>query len=161
MNDLLQKLKDNEKPFGLMSEEMQAKAREIGPECFEAYITNTANECRWHTGVQGKGFGNNCQNAQTYRLRPDYTEDEGVKKCGIYEGSHGKLWFNHGKSGAKTINGVEGYTNFIGYLYENDAVSASPRRYRNDICCRDAIGPNELESGTWEAEIPTHVLFRK
>ncbi len=28
--NIIQQLKDNEKPFGLMSEEMQAKARELG-----------------------------------------------------------------------------------------------------------------------------------
>ncbi len=67
MENLIQQLKDNEKPFGLISEEMQEKAREI--ECgefFEYYAGNTA----WYQAQAG-AFATRT----AYRLRPDY-EDE-------------------------------------------------------------------------------------
>ncbi len=61
--NLIQELKENERPFGLMSEEMQEKAREIGAEKF----------IKFH----GEGFGTNnghLEQVFTYRVRPDYAE---------------------------------------------------------------------------------------
>ncbi len=68
--NIIEQLKANEKPFGLMSEGMQAKAREIGQPEFEMYMKdNTWMRC---------GVCNNfhCKKVtdQTYRLRDGYAE---------------------------------------------------------------------------------------
>ncbi len=73
MENLIQQLKDNEKPFGLMSTEMQEKAKAIGfPGNFRTYI--------W------PNFGGIITNLEygysghlTYRLRSDYEEASEAK----------------------------------------------------------------------------------
>ena len=71
MDNIIQQLKDNEKPFGLMSEEMQNKMRGIGKgRDLEVYQFSAGGFVRM-TGVScGTFIGDN-----TFRLRPDY-EDE-------------------------------------------------------------------------------------
>ena len=76
MKELIEALKNNEKPFGLMSGAMQAKAKEIGDrDSFELYT-----DCGWGpcvTGLRDVVLG---VFDHTYRLRPDYepVEDEYV-----------------------------------------------------------------------------------
>ena len=69
MKNLIQQLKDNEKPFGLMGEEMQVKAAAMGLlDNFQLFVgpgwggVFKATGCRFFT-------------EKVYRLRPDY-EDE-------------------------------------------------------------------------------------
>ena len=66
MNNIIQQLKDNEKPFGLMSEEMQAKALEIGKSFFLFWDGD-----KWVASGLCAVFGDE----YTYRLRDTY-EDE-------------------------------------------------------------------------------------
>ncbi len=75
MENLIQQLKDNERPFGLMSEEMQEKAKEIECYNFLVYWEN-GKTIRWFPTDQylSKGF----MRDKAYRLRADY-EDEPEK----------------------------------------------------------------------------------
>ena len=73
MNDLIQALKKNEEPFGLMSEEMQAKAREIN-KGFEVCLQGGWAEC----GITGDFSAE-----MAYRLRADYAEEPEVEKVGL------------------------------------------------------------------------------
>ncbi len=67
--DVIQQLKENCRPFGLMSEEMQEKAKEMDKKDGDKFQ-------RWQ-GVwnfnHAKGGGFSTQSA--YRLRPDYQEE--------------------------------------------------------------------------------------
>ena len=67
MENLIQQLKDNEKPFGLMSEEMQEQAILLSRHEFQCYMAHGV----WLAGGDEIEFAAGC----TYRLRPDY-EDE-------------------------------------------------------------------------------------
>ena len=79
---LIQDLKDNKRAFGLMTEEMQAKAEEIGfPGNFRIY--------------QHPGFGGIIANSlyghsgtTTYCLRRDYEETPGIVECEIIDGGY-------------------------------------------------------------------------
>lgn len=68
--DIIKALKDNCKPFGLMPEEMQAKAQDIGQQEFKMYMKDGT----WSTCGGYDNFGSKIVTDQTYRLRPDYEE---------------------------------------------------------------------------------------
>ena len=79
MSNLIQQLKDNEKPFGLMSEEMQAAAKDISRVDFQCYMRHgvwlkchiePGEEDTWTDGI-------------TYRLRSDYADEPEIVECEI------------------------------------------------------------------------------
>ena len=68
MSNVIKQLKDNEKPFGLMSAEMQEKAKAIGVAEFEQY--------RWNRGwVRCHQFFDD----STIRLRAGYAEEQDAR----------------------------------------------------------------------------------
>lgn len=74
--DIIKALKENEKPFGLMSAEMQAKARKIGQNQFWKYLVSEDGE--------QVGWTDACRNFDEYRslafrLRPNYKEEPGIE----------------------------------------------------------------------------------
>ena len=100
MKDVIQQLKDNEKPFSLMSKGMQAKAEEIGFHGnFRLYL--------------GPGFGGIINNEDygysyhlTYQLKSDYQPQpdtpvfEGYVLCEVKEDEDGWIKFDcHGIMG--------------------------------------------------------------
>ncbi len=68
--NIIEQLKKNEKPFGLMSEEMQAKARELGQGRFVLFVCQGDGFWDYHFDHSG-----DFDNARTYRLRSDYAEE--------------------------------------------------------------------------------------
>ncbi len=76
MNNVIKQLKKNEKPFGLMSEEMQEKAREIGKIPFEYY----ASPISW---LNANPSNPDFCSTNTYRLRPDCAEKPEIEECEI------------------------------------------------------------------------------
>ncbi len=164
MNDLIQALKDNEKAFGLMSEEMQAKAREIGKGEFEKWGYGGD----WHGyAADGTAVRTPFDRNQTYRLRPDYQEEAEVEKCEVKlkdtvlqftkkDKSH--HWFG--------IHAAVNFPDFIGYLYEKDedgdnVVSAIPRFYKFHGTLLERVSLCHIESRTAKVVTPIAVLFRR
>ena len=72
--ELIQALKDNKSAFGLMPELMQAKMREIGRSECVMYMKNE----KWvRCGDENDhDFSQMIVNDQTYRLRPDYKQEQ-------------------------------------------------------------------------------------
>ncbi len=68
MTNVIQQLKANERPFGLMSEEMQAEAKDISIVKFDYYTGQ--NSGAWDVDDKDDFF----RHYRTYRLRPDYAE---------------------------------------------------------------------------------------
>ena len=64
--DLIKALQQNEKPFGLMSEEMQAKAKEIGVTEFSVYLNSIDG---WDSNTS---YHSSFDDHMAYHLRPDY-----------------------------------------------------------------------------------------
>jgi hypothetical protein len=89
MSDLIQALKSNKYPFGLMAEEMQEKAREIGELEFECYENNKDNE--WESLARFNEY--NFSQELTYRLRPDYVEKPKVVECEVRPNEGNHLWY--------------------------------------------------------------------
>ena len=85
MSNVIQDLKENCKPFGLMTKEMQVKAREIGCKGnFEIY-SGLKDDGGGGWGVVtspdhplGSFYGSSCT---TYKLRPDFEETPEIKTC--------------------------------------------------------------------------------
>ena len=162
MNDLIQALKDNEKPFGLMSEEMQAKAREVGYHEFDCHLVQA--NVKWTRVTSGVGA---FEDIRTYRLRPGYQEEAEVEKCEVKlkdtvlqftkkDKSH--HWFG--------IHAAVNFPNFIGYLYEKDedgdnVVSAIPRFYKFHGTLLERVSLCHIESRTAKVVTPIAVLFRR
>ena len=86
--NIIDRLKANEKPFGLMDEDLQEAAVEIGVGEFDFFLGN--HDGGWSGNEQDTMF----RYYRTYRLEDDYKQESEVVECGIYPGSHGKLWFN-------------------------------------------------------------------
>jgi hypothetical protein len=72
---IIEMLKKNEKPFGLMCSLMQDKAKEIGKKEFE-YFSDTRS---WVNNVSNTWY-----NGNVYRLRPDYEEEPEIVECEVF-----------------------------------------------------------------------------
>lgn len=75
--ELIKALKENKEAFGLMSEEMQEAAREIGREDFLAYCDIASFES---VKVAPE---DHFDMSTAYRLRPDYEPEPEYEKCEI------------------------------------------------------------------------------
>ncbi len=150
MSDLIQQLKDNEKPFGLMSEEMQEKAsQDIANEDFLMWFGK-----KWSAVYSG------FLDSNTYRLRPDYAEEPEVVECAIKpQGDHwhyrdGGTWFSlHEAYDRQTLIGFK----FAGY---SDIFNESTMYEWNGKLYRE-VQLDWILSGKAKVLHATHVLFRR
>ena len=153
MNKLIKQLKNNEKPFGLMSEEMQAKAKEIGRSGnFSVFACGGWQDCTSDSGVFDIWFA--------YRLNADYTEpaEDEYELCEIHMDA-GQLCYQSGKYPHVFLASAVGDPNFAGYLYEDGEMSPFTVKYRyNGIIC-DVV--REQHRGEAEVLRPTHIVFKK
>jgi len=159
MDNVIQQLKKNEKPFGLMSEEMQVKAREIGQPEFEMYMKDDT----WMTCGHCNNFGSKKVTDQTYHLRPDYEEEPEIVECEIFEDSN-CLGFD----GCKGIQGTEianavNHPDNIGFKFEDGTWYDHPIKpvSKGSSAPIHNIDTDDIISGRAEVLHATHVLFRQ
>jgi len=158
MNDLIDQLKANEKSFGLMSPEMQAKAKAIGTKDFQTFLGCT--EGRWQDASGSWYF------SRTYRLRSDYEEKPEIVECEIYEknsvipGAYIKVYNFGNIKGLGLGQYPNGYER-VGFKFEDGTVRPSP------VMPFLALGlgrwpyVSEFQSGEAKTFHATHVLFRR
>ncbi len=155
MENIIQQLKDNEKPFGLMSVEMQEKARAIGiRRMFDFY---------GHRGDWIPTCGDLFHENSTYRLRSDYAEEPEIEERLIMPAGAGLVC-------CSSVVGVENLLvsecvndpDFIGFKFKDGTVAAMPIRYfiigtkpRGYSISFDEIKANQ------DFMHATHVLFRR
>ena len=155
--DIIKALKENEKPFGLMSEEMQAKAKEIKYDARNNPNFDYFNDGADWVSADRPDFGRN----RTYRLRPDYEEKPEIVECEVMK----RQIMNCNPSLDYSFDGDicslhQAMTDqrFIGFKYEgSDLARPLPRRYRDPI---DGHVYDFWREG-YEVLTPTHVLFMK
>lgn len=145
--DILKQLKENERPFGLMSEEMQEKAKEIGQSEFEMYMKT--NE--WLQCGDKNNFPQPIVNDQTYHLPPDY-EEESVVRVPIEE-EHGQLMYR----GKAQIHKAVSDPDFIGFEVD-DWIWGGWYKSKESGNVHRAIHKRDLE--LYEVLTPKFVLFR-
>ena len=155
MSDLIKALKENEKPFGLMSEEMQDKAKKIGKDTkFERFYAS-----QWNV-VNGELFSTNA----TYRLHPDYEEKPEIVECEVKPpDTANMMWVDTSplaerNAGSNTMDfcSCTMHLDFIGFKYEGVGVCAHARLY----VCDEGLTYIYYENGL-TILTPTHVVFKK
>ena len=112
-NNLTYKLKNNEKPFGLMALELQNKAKELGIGVFDQWLGGI-----WHPSDK-ETFDGCFGTATAYRLRPDYQAPEAeVVECEVKQNRHGLHWVDEEGRGIG-IGQACNDPDFIGFKLEN------------------------------------------
>ena len=149
--DIIKALKENEKPFGLMSKEMQEKAKEIGKTDFEYY----KSDCGW-VGTTSIEW----HNEVTYRLRPDYEETPDVVKCYLISDCDREVETFEYNGNTYDLHEASSLFNFIGFLYEDGYVRPVARCYKLGKGSNPVYRMYEKNVGQYEVLTPTHVLFR-
>ena len=156
MENIIQQLKDNEKPFGLMSEEMQEKASEIG-RCanFKCLSGRTWASCTSKANIFDYD--------RTYRLRPDYEDEPEIVECEIWA-DDGHLHFRHRLGGGlqHSIHQACDHPDFIGFKFEDGQIWNSPINYSFGGTAPGFRTTVEIiETNGCVVQHATHVLFRR
>ena len=150
-NGIIQQLKDNEKPFGLMSEEMQEKANEIGCTEFDYYGT-----CVWESYLAGDFY-----NDQACRLRSDYAEEPEIVECEI-EPFKGELMYLSSSGVWTKVSHAPNKPDFIGFKFEDGVVHPFPVKYEYKDKTRGHLATQYIiERDGCKVLHATHVLFRR
>jgi hypothetical protein len=145
--ETIKALKENEKPFGLMSAELQEAAKEIGKAKFQWFSA----------GWMPAGPTNILHSNHTYRLRPDYQPESDVVEYPISVGSDGILGFLYGKNAFNTrLNCAIEQPDFIGFKFEDGRILPTPIKY-------SGAGIQLVTGKHDDSEVlhATHVLFRR
>jgi hypothetical protein len=162
--EIIQALKDNEKPFCKMTSGMQLIAKAIGKNGNFQFldIAGSLQSAKW-VSLNGETDNSSYSPYGTYRLRPGYEEKPETEKCrvclGTSENHEGKVVFVRTSFEQELYEAIN-YPDFIGFLYECGNVIAMPRLYRDE----NGIHRFESERDTikdFKVLTPTHVLFRK
>jgi len=141
-------LKENEKPFGLMDKELQAKAREIGKKEFRFLERGLSG---WYTCARDSVFG--IENI--FRLRPDYAEEPEVIELEIKQDNE-RDWCVNGYTytNAPALCPKEGYR-FAGYKYEDGMYRLTP------VGHWEMDGSTKLDDLSKGILFPTHAVYKK
>ncbi len=152
---IIEQLKKNEKPFGLMSAEMQEKAIELKLSQFQYY----GYIYRWYDMNESwdeKPF----ETLKVYRLRPDYQEEPEIVECEILPpDDEGIKWVQRTPSHTMDYTSCEMHKDFIGFKFEDGAIGPTSVHYRSAagvLYCK--LGDGRLDNMT--VLHATHVLFR-
>lgn len=162
---IIDDLKANEKPFGLMSEEMQDKAKEIGPNEFLHYLGDSLSEVSWDrlepTLTDFDAF-------VTSKLRPDYAPKPETVECEVYvEECNGNIcptiMFKTDSGGDKGwyLHEAPDHPYFIGFKYDDGTTAVHARLYKCDETNQIFTSSVQDILNHYEVLTPTHVLFGK
>ncbi len=154
MSNLIQQLKDNEKPFGLMSEEMQEKAKGIGQPEFEMYMKNDT----WMVCGSYNNFTLKKVTDQTYRLRSGYEDEPEIEECEII-GTRYSIKHLNGTGTITSLSEAINDPRFIGFKFESGQVELSPIVFKSDCSTKSICQFRDLAALT--VLHATHVLFRR
>ncbi len=154
MENIIQLLKDNEKPFGLMSTEMQEKAEKIRIVNFVVF-----NDLCSFVGHAHVRFYYN----QTYRLRADYEDEPEIVEYKITIGGStawmGKLVYTDERVLEQGICEACADPDFLGFKFESGQVELTPIVFKSDCSTKSICQFRDL------AELKvlhaTAVLFRR
>ncbi len=158
MEDIIQQLKDNDKAFGRMSEEMQEKSLEIGFHGhfrlyvypgFGGVITNPSYKHEGHL---------------TYRLRADYEDEPEIEECEICLKKPGNYLYYVLNGDEVRLSKMIDNPHWKGLKYKNgmvrpDTIAYLPGDNYEGVHHRTEI--KGLVSGEITVLRATHVLFRR
>jgi hypothetical protein len=153
--NLIKALQENEKSFGLMSEEMQAKLREVyTPLNLDIYLADGWVICGSSDFL--------CE--KTYRLRLGYEAPEEkpeIVECKVRTDMEDEmLCYNKPQGQSNPLSCAFDDPDFIGFKYEGQYITPSPRLYLH----KSGQAHDRVSSGymaEYKVLAPIHVLFRK
>ena len=141
--DLIEEMKKNERPFGLLTDDKKELLRNIEIE-----------DCR----IFKSGGWTNClnvvfnfENKYTYCIRADYHPEPEIERCEVFKGENEFRYKRDRDAMSLGIEIAVRIIDFIGYEYEGGRKGIHPRLF-HPVAREDACEP---------AEIPKYVLFRK
>lgn len=149
--NLIQQLKDNEKSFGLMSAEMQEKAKSMDIADFEFYTS----ECEWKPYPSGDFYY-----AQACRLRPDYEEQQEIEEYAIdYNRTSNYQYYI--RENERCISDACDDPDFIGFKFEDGIIGNHSVLYQHNMSQLEVTQYDSLKTGASKVLHATHALFRR
>ncbi len=155
MSDLIQQLKDNEKPFGLMSAEMKRKMRSLDTEHLQIYQVGD-----WFDLDQPLDRIQDLLQ-YTFSLRPDKVEQPEIVECEIRcNDSVGRFYFDG--LNMCPLSQVFNDPDFIGFKFKDGTVMGSSVKYSvPGITSRGYFALyGDIKTGQALEHHATHVLVR-
>ena len=160
MDNVIQQLKDNEKPFGLMSAEMKRKMHSLDTKYLQTYEIGEWLDLALPLGETQDV----CQ--YTYRLRADYKEKPEIEEWPTFE-LDGDLRYKRNLADRSDkgfcIDMASRNPDFIGFKFEDGRFTKWPIRYIDtghtlltEITTMSSPWPNFVK-----VLHATHVLFRR
>ncbi len=160
MKNLIEQLKDNEKPFGLMSEEMKKEAVDIGIPMFEVWQSD-----RWQSPsevVHCYGAIKFLDFDFTYRLRPGYAEKPEIEECEISPpNSDGTKWVRVAEDHTMDFCSCMMHKDFLGFKFEDGTMYPMSTVYKFKGRGMTYYSMDIDRVDEYEVLHATHVLFRK
>jgi hypothetical protein len=160
-NEIIKKLKENERPFGLMDDDMRKCATQIGED--------PADMTKFQWWNPNAGWRDNTEvnflEGHAYRLRPDYAEEPEVVECRVEEHNE-QIKFGPRNGGWVRLHKAVTDPDFIGFKYEDERLEQSSRvshcgrafLHKSGFTGED-IKFSRLDE--YEVLTPIAVLFRK
>ncbi len=164
MDNLIQQLKDNEKPFGLMSEEMREWMVTVEkPEDIEQMVCRVNLKIDWFSMCIKINKGNCNHMEGTFRLRPDYEDEPEIVECEITLNPETQIWGYKCPCSGDPVNADLAHScpgfRLVGLKFEDGLVGPTSMYYS------DSAGQAYCKAGDGIDEVTilhaTHVLFRK
>ena len=167
MDNIIQQLKKNKIVFGLMSEEMQEKARDIGiTGNFYLFQHLCGTEKIW----KFIRYDESCNSTNdlfvsgtTYRLRPDYKDEPEIVEYKITIGGctawMGKLVYTDERVLEQGICEACADPDFIGFKFESGQVELTPIVFKSDCSTKSICQFRDLAD--LEVLHASHVLFKR
>lgn len=154
--ELIEALKKNEKPFGLMSKELQDWAKGMDWKLFLVYGDGSdggkwrddRNFPTWTVGT-------------TYRLRPDYQPESGIVEKEIIIDDYERRYRGDRNKEMLGLDVAIRHEDFIGFKFEGDHVANNPVMYLNGENWMETTHYERVKSGESKTLHATHVLFRR
>lgn len=159
-SDIIEALKNNEKPFCKMENKTQVKLADF----WKTRHIEVLDEGGDWSKISEYEYDSPALHI-TYRLRPDYQKEPEIEAWPVFE-HQGDLRFKRNLADMSDmgfcIDMAGRNPDFTGYLYEDGFICTESRRYLDSRGTTSVLATlEELEKGKLKVLTPTHVLFRK
>ncbi len=153
MNNVIQQLKDNEKPFKYWSEEMQAEAKGLPWKCFQVWGYVEGKE-KWIMPAS-----DTFSKSYTYRLRPDYAEKPEIVEIAIKQVGLSLTFLKD--DNLRPVHAAPEYPDFIGFKAHGWIWGCLYRNKKDPSMVHYMIKETDLPLYDVISMVGGNVLFRK
>ncbi len=150
--EIIEALQKNEKPFGLMSDELREAFRDIyTPLNLDIYLSNGWMIC-------GSSDWND---ESVYRLRNDYKPESDIVECEIVDGEYIELHKNGAYERRKPLSKAFNDIRFMGFKYADGIIRPTPTYFGGKFSnTYSQIAADDFKAGNYTILHVTHVIFK-